>query len=89
MRTKHIIAIWGGVRIKLRFRVGKISLSTLDSTPLPSTQLHPSTIDNDPLSLVFSYVPFVLSFLFLISSSLGASGRLCFVIVEFPGYLYL
>ena len=36
-----------------------------------------------------SYVAFVYSFFDLISHSFGASGRLCFVIVAFPGYLRL
>ena len=31
----------------------------------------------------------VLSFLFLISPSFGASGGLCFVILAFPTYLYV
>ena len=38
---------------------------------------------------VRAYVTFVLSFLFLIFPSFGASGRLCFVIVAFSGHLYL
>ena len=40
-----------------------------------------------------SYVLFVVSpcfpYMFLISLSFGASGGLCFVSVEFPGYVYL
>ena len=35
-----------------------------------------------------SFVAFVLFYLFLVSSLFGASGRLCFMIVAFPGYLH-
>ena len=31
----------------------------------------------------------ILPYLFLTSPSFGASGGLCFIIVAFPGYLYL
>ena len=37
---------------------------------------------------VVSNKAFVVSYLFLISPSFGASGGLCFVIMAFPGYFY-
>ena len=50
-----------------------------------------SVLNMVPLLQFFvrAYVTFVLSILFLICPSFGASGRLCFVIVAFPGHLYL
>ena len=38
---------------------------------------------------VVSYVVFVVSLLLLVSASFGASRGIYFVIVAFPGYLYL
>ena len=40
-------------------------------------------------TLVVSYVDLFCHCLFFVSHSFGASGRLCFVILVFPGYLYL
>ena len=39
--------------------------------------------------LPFFILAFVCHYVFFISPSFGASGRLCFVIVAFPGYLFL
>ena len=79
MQAEHIFVIWRCNRIQSKIaRVNPISSSL---ATVPRQCLYCSNCAS-----VVSYLAFV--FPFLVSPFLESSGRLCFAIVAFPGYMY-
>ena len=79
MHTEHTFVIWSCIRVK--------SEILSDNKPHLSDHSNVDTLLQFFLVYVsvVSYVVFPWSLLFLIYPCFGASGRLCFVIVAFPG----